>query len=63
VLGQASADGQLTPEDESALLAKLLTHWALRSTLEASAACAATPIPTAMTQAAWLRREERLTIH
>jgi hypothetical protein len=36
VLGQASADGQLTPEDESALLAKLLTHWALRSTLDAS---------------------------
>lgn len=62
-LGQASADGQLSPEDESALLAKLLTHWALRSTLDASAACAATSIPTAMTQAAWLRREERTTIH
>lgn len=51
-LGQASADGQLTPEDESALLAKLLTHWALRSTLDASAACAATSIPTATTQTA-----------
>ena len=63
VLGQASADGQLTPEDESALLAKLLTHWALRSTLDASAACAAIPIPAATTQAAWLRREERLTIY
>jgi len=63
VLGQASADGQLTPEDESALLAKLLTHWALRSTLDASAACAATPIPKVTTQAAWLRHEERLTIH
>jgi hypothetical protein len=63
VLGQASADGQLTPEDESALLAKLLTHWALRSTLDASAACAATPLPPATTQTAWLRREERLTIH
>jgi len=63
VLGQASADGQLTPEDESALLAKLLTHWALRSTLDASAACAATPLPPATTQTAWLRCEERLTIH
>ncbi|HZY55413.1 MAG TPA: hypothetical protein VFE73_19305 [Reyranella sp.] len=63
VLGQASADGQLTPEDESALLAKLLTHWALRSTLDASAECAAIPIPAATTQTAWLRREERLTIH
>ena len=62
VLGQASADGQLTPEDESALLAKLLTHWALRSTLDASAACAAPPLPAATTQTAWLRREERLTI-
>jgi hypothetical protein len=26
-------NGQLTPEEESVLLAKLLTHWALRSTL------------------------------
>ena len=40
VLGQARADGQLSPEDESLLLGKLLTHWALRSTLEVSAACA-----------------------
>ena len=34
VLGQARAVGQLTPEEESHLFAKLLTHWALRSTLE-----------------------------
>jgi hypothetical protein len=40
VLGQARADGKLSPEDESQLLAKLLTHWALTSTLEASATCA-----------------------
>ena len=39
VLGQARADGQLGPEDEAALLAKLLTHWALRSTLDTSAMC------------------------
>ena len=63
VLGQASADGQLTPEDESALLAKLLTHWALRSTLDASSACASTPVAKQIARAAWLRREERLTIH
>jgi hypothetical protein len=63
VLGQASADGQLTPEDESALLAKLLTHWALRSTLDASSACASTPVAKQVARAAWLRREERLTIH
>jgi hypothetical protein len=63
VLGQASADGQLSPEDESALLAKLLTHWALRSTLDASAACAAGPQRKPIARAAWLQREERLTIH
>ena len=38
-LGQARFDGRLTPEDESVLLGKLLTHWALRSTLDVSAAC------------------------
>lgn len=41
VLGQAKADGGLSPEDESDLLAKLLTHWAMRSTLDSSAYCAA----------------------
>jgi hypothetical protein len=39
-LGQARADGRLSPENESELLGKLLTHWALRSTLDVSAACA-----------------------
>ena len=62
VLGQASADGQLEPEEESALLAKLLTHWSLRSTLDASAACAV-PRPRQIPRAAWLHREDRLTIH
>jgi hypothetical protein len=36
VIGQARADGQLTPEQESRTLADLLTYWALRSTLEMS---------------------------
>jgi hypothetical protein len=43
VLGQAKADGGLGPEDESDLLAKLLTFWAMRSTLDSSAYCAAIP--------------------
>jgi hypothetical protein len=43
VLGQAKADGSLSPEDESDLLAKLLTFWAMRSTLDTSAYCAAIP--------------------
>lgn len=33
VVGQARADGKLSPEDESVLLTRLLTHWALRNTL------------------------------
>jgi len=43
VLGQAKADGRLSPEDESDILGKLLTYWAMRSTLDASAYCAALP--------------------
>lgn len=42
-LGQAKADGKLNPEDESDLLAKLLSYWAMRSTLDTSASCAALP--------------------
>jgi hypothetical protein len=37
VIGQARADGHLTPEEESHLLGKLLTHWALRSAVNATA--------------------------
>jgi hypothetical protein len=43
VMGQARADGRITPEDENALFGKLLTHWALRATLNMSEICAATP--------------------
>ncbi|MFM9438250.1 hypothetical protein ACFDR9_005353 [Janthinobacterium sp. CG_23.3] len=42
VLGQARAGGQLNPEDEGTLLARLLTHWALRSALDISLICSAT---------------------
>ncbi len=42
-LGQAKSDGALSPENESDLLAKLLTFWAMRSTLDTSAYCAAVP--------------------
>lgn len=41
VIGQARSDGRMSPELESALLGKLLTHWALRSTLAVSAGCSA----------------------
>jgi len=42
VISQARARGQLTPEEESHLLTRLLTHWALRG---AAGASAALPIP------------------
>ncbi|WP_338868796.1 hypothetical protein [Myxococcus stipitatus] len=41
VIGQARADGVLSPEEESQMLAELLKYWALRSTLDASETCAA----------------------
>jgi hypothetical protein len=40
VLGQARAQGTLNPEIEIGVVRKLLTHWALRSTLELMEACA-----------------------
>ena len=40
VIGQARADGLISPEAESNTVANLLTHWALRSTLDTSALCA-----------------------
>jgi hypothetical protein len=40
VLGQARADGLLGAQQESDVVAKLLTHWALRSTLDIAALCA-----------------------
>lgn len=42
-IGQARADGKISPESESTVVAKLLTHWALRSTLDMSAQCANRP--------------------
>jgi hypothetical protein len=39
IIGQAKADGKMSPEEESRVLATLLTHWALRSTLDTSVAC------------------------
>jgi hypothetical protein len=41
VIGQAKADGKITPEEESRLLDSMLRYWALRDTLNASAVCTA----------------------
>src|SRR5262249_3819781 len=43
VIGQARADGRMTPEYEARLLGDLLTHWALRTTIDTSEACALGP--------------------
>ena len=62
VIGQARSDGRLNPEDEAVLLGKLLTHWALASTLDTSSACAvAATAPTLRQRAAQWQVERRLT--
>jgi hypothetical protein len=43
-IGQGRADGKITPEEESAVIGKLLTHWAVWSTLQAAAGCAGKPL-------------------
>jgi len=63
VLGQARVDGQLNPEEESVLLSKLLSHWALRSTLDTSFACAPLRQGRAKASTGWLRQQHGLTIH
>ena len=40
-LGQARADRRISPRRESKLLSELLTYWALRHALDASADCTA----------------------
>jgi hypothetical protein len=40
-IGQGRADGRITPEEEGMVLGKLLTHWAVESTLQAAAGCTA----------------------
>jgi hypothetical protein len=39
-IGQGRLDGKITPEEESTVIGKLLSHWALWSTLQAAAGCA-----------------------
>jgi hypothetical protein len=58
-IGQGRADGRITPEEESIVLGKLLTHWALKSTLQAAAGCARAPSHRCKCQGS--RREERIS--
>lgn len=43
VIGQARAEGIISPEGESRALNVMLKHWALQSALDSSAKCAASP--------------------
>lgn len=45
VVGQARQDGLISPEQESRLLGELLTHWAVRSSLDTSVLCAQASVP------------------
>jgi len=38
-IGQGRADGRITPEEESTVIGKLLSYWALQSTLQAADRC------------------------
>ncbi len=51
-IGQGRADAKISPEEESVVLGKVLTHWALRSTLRAAAGCAALNDPDGHTPGA-----------
>ncbi len=63
VLGQARANGQISPEEESHLFAKLLTHWALRSALAGADAGAGAAANAAKMFAVRSRHEPGLTVH
>jgi hypothetical protein len=39
-IGQGRVDGSITPEEESTVIGKLLSYWAVWSTLQAAAGCA-----------------------
>lgn len=50
-IGQARADDAITPEDEGEMISRLLIHWALQSTLSASAHLKAVEAPRAVAPA------------
>jgi hypothetical protein len=53
-IGQGRADNAISPEEESLVLGKLLTHWALTSTLDAATSCAGDHlISTTARRASW----------
>ena len=61
-IGQARADGMISPEAESRLLADLLSYWAMRSALDTSAICAMQPRLRLAKQPTRLTREFSMTL-
>jgi hypothetical protein len=59
-IGQGRADGTISPEEESTVVGKLLTHWAVQSTLQAAAGCAGNrPLPPPCRSC--MKRDEQIT--
>jgi hypothetical protein len=63
VIGQARAQGRISPEDESDLVGKLLTHWALTASLDTSSTCADAQPQAATSGLKWARDSYRISIH
>ena len=63
VIGQARADGNTTPEEESKTLSYLLTHWALQTSAKTSAACAATLAARSCEARQWTAVEASPNVH
>ncbi len=62
MIGQAKADGKMSPEAESTTLSGLLMYWAMRSALDTSAFCAVQPRVTLAQQPPPLRRAVTMTL-
>jgi len=61
-IGQAKADGTISPETESKLLADLLSYWAMRSALDTTAICATQPRMRLAGPPPRLKREFSMTL-
>jgi hypothetical protein len=62
-IGQARADGQITPELEAKAIGNLLTDWAVRSTLDVAAQCASPSRRRSRAIAPVSRETLRITTH
>jgi hypothetical protein len=61
-IGQAKADGRISPEAEGKLVAELLNDWAMRSALDTSAFCATRPRVRLAPRPATFGRELTMTV-